>query len=141
MAMRGIQRLGVCKLSCLGHRPPPFNLHFIIVTSAVGPKSPDTLSRSQRLLALIYEAIDTERSPCQYSGIVSCGTSQRGEAAASQTKPCSFSRGDQRFRCHLVHGPSTPRALPHGPTLYSDTGGNGKQNTLWRLVGIHLPLL
>lgn len=38
MAMRGTQRPGESKLSCLGHRPPSFNLHFIMVTSAVGPK-------------------------------------------------------------------------------------------------------
>lgn len=43
---------------------------------------------------------------------------------------------------HLVHGPLTQRALPHTPPPpYLDTGGNGKQNTLWRLVGSHLPLL
>lgn len=36
-------------------------------------------------------------------------------------------------------GPLTPGpwVLPLGPSLSLGTGGNGKQNTLWRLVGIH----
>lgn len=41
--MRGTQRQGggggESKPSCLQHRPHPFNLHFIMVTSAVGPKA------------------------------------------------------------------------------------------------------
>lgn len=37
MAMCGTQRPGESRLSCLGHRPPPLNLHFIMVTSIVRP--------------------------------------------------------------------------------------------------------
>lgn len=118
---------------CLGHRPPPFNLHFIMVTSAVGPKGLTPLLTTKAVSSNIWGYWHC-KEPLSVVGIVSCGTSQWGEAAASQTMQWSFCRGDCwcSVTWCLVPWHWDPGSSHKAP-LYLGTGGNGKQNTLWRL--------
>ncbi|KAJ7989017.1 hypothetical protein DPEC_G00315180 [Dallia pectoralis] len=132
IAVPGTQRPGQAKLSCLGHRPPPFNLHFIMVTSAAGPKGL-TPRLPQRRLAVIYGAIDTVKSSCHYSGTVSCGTSQWGKAAASPAQRGLLCVGTS---APASPGPLTlvPLVLPLGPSVF----GHRWKREAEHIVGISM---
>lgn len=110
-------KAGVSKLSCLGHRPPPFNLHFIMVTSAVGPKALTPSLTTKAVSSNIWgywhwkEPL-SELWDCQLWDVSAGGGSCQPNQAAEL-----LSWGLALLR-HLVHGPSTQRALPHPPPLF-----------------------
>lgn len=112
--MRGTQKLGVYKLSCLGHRPPPFNLHFIMVTSAVGPKALTPSPTTKAVSSNIWGYWHWKEPPsvlrdCQLWDVPAGGGSCQPNQAVEL-----LSWGLPLLR-HLVHGPLTWRALPHPP--------------------------
>lgn len=136
-------KAGVSKLSCLGHRPPPFNLHFIMVTSAVRPKALTPSLATKAVSSNIWGYWHWKEPPsvlrnCQLWDVpVGGGSCQPDQAVELLSWGLALLR-------HLVPGPFTENLCkdpPTQPPLYSGTGGNGKQNTLWRLAGIHLLLL
>lgn len=117
--MRGTQRPGESKPSCLRHRPHPFNLHFIMVTSAVGPKALTPSLATKAVSSNIWgywhwKELLSVLGDCQLWDVsVGGGSCQPNQAV----ELLLWGPGLQR---HLVPGPLTlgPWVLPQGPPLF-----------------------
>lgn len=112
IAMRGTQRPGESKLSCLGHRPPLFNLHFIMVTSAVGPKGLTPSFTTKAVSSNIWGYWHC-KEPLSVLGDCQLWDVSVGGGSCQPNQAVELLSWGLALQRHLVPGPLTQR--PPGP--------------------------